>query len=168
MAALRIGVTGSGFMGRTHVDAAHKLHATEPIAVAGGSRAAQLAQDYGIDAEMGTEALAERDDIEAIVISTPHHCHCDEALAAAAAGKHVLMEKPMATSKKDCDRMTAEFAERHLVLSIGYHQRFRESNYRTRDLIHSGAIGKVRCIQMSSLFDITKLWEDNGFRGAWN
>ncbi|MEO1972405.1 MAG: hypothetical protein ABGX07_12660, partial [Pirellulaceae bacterium] len=47
MVPLRIGVTGSGFMGRTHVDAAHKLESVQPIAVAGGSRAARLAEDYG-------------------------------------------------------------------------------------------------------------------------
>ena len=95
-------------MGRTHVDAAHKLESTQPIAVAGGSRAERLAEDYGIDVEPDADSLVQRDDIDAIVISTPHFCHCDEALAAASAGKHVLVEKPMATSVEDCDRMNIE------------------------------------------------------------
>jgi predicted dehydrogenase len=150
---LRIGVTGSGFMGRTHVDAAHKLTTTVPIAVTGGSRAAQLAADY---------------DIDAVVIATPHWLHCDEALAAAQAGKHALVEKPMATTMEDCTRMQEAFESRGLVLSMGYHQRFREANYRTRDLIRSGAIGKVHCIQMSALFDIEVMRSDDGFGGSWN
>lgn len=168
MTTLRIAVTGSGFMGRTHVDAAHKLTDTLPVAVTGGTRAAQLASDYGIDVEPDIASLVQRDDIDAIVIATPHHCHCEEALAAAAAGKHVLVEKPMATSVEDCDKMTQAFADRGLVLSVGYHQRFRESNWRTRDLIQSGSIGAVRCIQMSALFDITTMRRDEGFGGAWN
>jgi predicted dehydrogenase len=125
-------------------------------------------KDYGIETEPDVESLVRRGDVDAIVISTPHHCHCHEALAAAAAGKHVLVEKPMATSLEDCDRMIAAFADRNLVLSVGYHQRFRESNFRTRDLIQSGAIGTVRCIQMSALFDVTTMREDDGFGGSWS
>lgn len=155
-------------MGRTHVDAAHKLSTTVPVAVAGGSRAAQLAADYGIEAEADVSTLLQRDDIDAVVISTPHHCHCEEALAAAACGKHVLVEKPMATTVDDCRRMTDAFAQQNLVLSVGYHQRFRESNLTTRQLIQSGRIGRVRCIQMSALFDITAMRQDEGFGGAWS
>jgi predicted dehydrogenase len=164
---IRIGVTGSGFMGRTHVDAAHKLDSVVPIAVSGGSRAPKLAEDYGIDVEPDVQSLVGRDDIDAIVIATPHWLHCEEALAAGEAGKHVLVEKPMATSLEDCDRMTAAFAKKGLVLSLGYHQRFRESNYRTRELIESDSIGTIRCIQMSALFDITAMRADTGFGGTW-
>ena len=167
METIRIGVTGSGFMGRTHVDAAQRLKSTEIVAVAGGSRAAKLAEDYGIDCEPTSEALFDRDDIDAVVISTPHYVHCSEALAAAESGKHVLVEKPMATSVEDCDRMISAFRERNLVLSVGYHQRFREANWRTRDLIASGAIGTIRCIQTSALFDINRMRQDAGFGGDW-
>ena len=163
MEQLRIGVSGSGFMGRTHVDAANQI-----VAVTGGSRAAALAADYQIALEPSVESLVARDDIDALVISTPHHLHCEEALTAAAAGKHVLVEKPLATTMADCDRMLDAFRSRGLTLSVGYHQRFRESNWRTRDLIHGGAIGEVRCVQMSALFDINAMRADAGFGGTWN
>ncbi len=168
MKTIRIGVTGSGFMGRTHVDAAQRLKSTEIVAVAGGSRAAKLAEDYGIDCEPTTKALFDRADIDAVVISTPHYLHCSEALAAAESGKHVLVEKPMATSVEDCDRMISAFRERNLVLSVGYHQRFRESNKQTRELIQSGAIGETRCIQTSALFDVGTMRRDAGFGGTWD
>ena len=167
MNPVRIGVIGSGFMGRTHVDAAHKLESTIPVAVASGSRAEKLASDYGIDFESDVQSLVNRDDIDAVVISTPHWLHHEEAMAAAKAGKHALVEKPMATSLEHCDEMIFAFEERGLTLSVGYHQRFRESNYTTRDLIQAGGIGKVRCIQMSALFDITALRSDPGFGGNW-
>ena len=167
MQPVRIGVTGSGFMGRTHVDAAEKLDSTTPVAVTGGSRAEKLASDYDIAAEGDLDAMLARDDVDAIVIATPHWLHCEQALAAAEAGKHVLVEKPMATSVADCDRMIDAFRSRDLTLCVGYHQRFREANYRTHELIQSGAIGKVHCIQMSALFDITALRSDDGFGGKW-
>jgi predicted dehydrogenase len=168
MTAVRVGFLGSGFMGRTHVDAAHKLGTTTPVAVAGGSRAAQLARDYGLEVEADAAALLARDDLDAVVIATPHHLHAEQSLAAAMAGKHCLVEKPMATTLEDCERMTLAFDERGLVLSVGYHQRFRESNIRARELIQSGVIGPVRCIQMSALFDITAMRSDAGFGGNWD
>jgi predicted dehydrogenase len=167
MLPVRLGFTGSGFMGRTHVDAADKSELAVPVAVTGGTRAGKLAEDYGMDQEPDLAALLAREDIDAVVIATPHHLHAQEALAAADAGKHVLVEKPMATTLDDCDRMLAAFEERNLVLSVGYHQRFRESNWRTRELVQSGAIGRVRCIQMSALFDITSMRTGGGFGGDW-
>ncbi|MFP6703387.1 MAG: Gfo/Idh/MocA family oxidoreductase, partial [Planctomycetaceae bacterium] len=164
---IRIGVTGSGFMGRTHVEASRRAAGAEIVAVAGGRRAAGLADDYGIDCVETVEELIRRDDIDAIISSTPHHCHIDETLLAAECGKHVLVEKPMATSVEDCDRMISATAEKGLVLAVGYHQRFRESNRTVRDLVASGAIGTVRCVQMAALFDIEALRSDEGFGGDW-
>jgi predicted dehydrogenase len=168
MSKIRIGVTGSGFMGRTHVDAANRLESTEIVAVAGGSRAPKLAEDYGIACEADTTAMIKRDDIDAIIIATPHYCHCAEALLAAETGKHALIEKPLATSVEDCDRMIAAFESRGLVLSVGYHQRFRESNKRVRELIQSGAIGPIRCIQNSALFDAEVMRAGGQFGGDWD
>lgn len=167
MARIRIGVSGSGFMGRTHVDAANRLDSTEIVAVTGGSRAAKLASDYGIVVEPSIEALVARDDIDAVVISTPHHLHVSEALAAAAAGKHALVEKPLATTLEDADRMVDAFKSRGMTLSVGYHQRFRDSNKKAKELIQCGAIGPVRCIQMTALFDIEAMRADPGFAGRW-
>ncbi|MEX0724808.1 MAG: Gfo/Idh/MocA family oxidoreductase [Planctomycetaceae bacterium] len=167
MTKIRIGVTGSGFMGRTHVEAAHRLESTEIVAVAGGSRAAKLAADYGIACEPDVETLIRRSDLDAIVISTPHWLHADEALLAAETGKHVLVEKPMATRVEDGRKMLETFRKKGLTLSVGYHQRFRDSNREAGELIQSGKIGAVRCLQTSALFDIMAMRSDSGFGGNW-
>ena len=164
---LRIGVTGSGFMGRTHAEAARRLPSTQLVAVAGGSRAAGLADDYGVDWETDPATLLSRPDIDAVVISTPHYCHLEEALLAAEHNKHALVEKPLTTSLADCDRLIESFEAGQLTLAVGYHQRFRESNRVVGELIQSGAIGTVRAIQMSALFDIEALRQDEGFGGGW-
>lgn len=154
-------------MGRTHAEAAHRLDELELRAVTGGRRASKLAGDYGVDCEPTVEALVARDDIDALVVATPHHVHVEETLAALRAGKHVLVEKPLATSVEDCRRMIEQARSAGTVLSVGYHQRFRESNRAARDLIRQGAIGTVRCLQMSALFDIEALRSENQFGGDW-
>jgi predicted dehydrogenase len=168
MQPLRLGVTGSGFMGRTHVEAALRIPETEVVAVAGGRRAADLASRYGIACEADAEALAGRPDIDAVVVTTPHYVHCREAMLAARHGKHVLVEKPLATSVEDGRRVLAACREAGVVVSVGYHQRFRESNQAARQLIQSGAIGTVRCIQTSALFDIEALRQGDQFGGNWS
>jgi predicted dehydrogenase len=86
MKTLRFGIIGSGFMGRTHIEALKRLPDVAAVAVAGGKRAPGLAQRYGIEFVAVKEDLLRRADIDAIVITTPHHLHVDEALEAIARG----------------------------------------------------------------------------------
>ena len=73
MKKIRFGITGSGYMGRTHAEAIKQLGSTaELVAIWGGTRAPGLAERYGAVAESSLEALMQRGDIDAIVISTPH------------------------------------------------------------------------------------------------
>ena len=81
-----------------------------------------------------------RDDIDAIVVTTPHHLHVNEVLLALEAGKHVMVEKPMATTVADCDRMLAAAARRKLVIAVAYNLRFRDLPINARALIAANAI----------------------------
>src|SRR5438105_1674813 len=104
MPPIGIGMVGSGFMGLTYSEAITR-HVTgaKLVAVAGGTRAAKLAADYGVAAEPSVAALLARPDVDAVVLATPDQVHKDLAVQAAAAGKHVLVEKPMAPTVADCD-----------------------------------------------------------------
>jgi len=158
---------GSGYMGRTHAEAIKRLPDTAELkAVWGGSRAPELAQRLGADLETDLSHLVSRSDIDAVVITTPHHLHVEETLLALKAGKHVLVEKPLATTVEDCDRMIAAAAGK-LVLGTGYHQRFRRNNYTARDLVAGGAIGDVLTVQINQPFYIKGLREEN-FGGSWS
>jgi len=153
MAKIRFGITGSGYMGRTHAEAIVKCPNAELKAIWGGTRAPGFAQRFGIDCESSPEALARRPDIDAIVVTTPHAMHVNEAMLALEAGKHVLIEKPMATTVADCDRMLEVAARRNRIIAICYGSRFRVNPPRARELIVSGAIGRVLSIHYS-------FWED--------
>ena len=152
MAELRIGLLGSGYMGRTYAECIAKFVTRARLAaIAGGSRAPGLAADYGVPCEPSYDGLLARGDVDAVLIATPHADHCDQALRAAAAGKHVLVEKPMATSVTDCDRMIAACRDAGVMLQVVQTLRFRGTPARAKQLIDAGRIGAVRMIQGRSL-----------------
>ena len=166
MKKLRFGIIGSGFMGRTHSEAVRRLPNAELVAVAGGSRAPGLAERYGMACEPDFETLVRRADIDAVVVTTPHHVHVRETLAALNQGKHVLVEKPMATMVADCDQMIATARTKKLTLATGYQQRFRLNNARARELIRAGAIGKILAAQVSMPMYAGTI-KAGGFGGNW-
>src|ERR1051325_7322060 len=96
---LGIGIIGSGYMGRTYAECVSRYNTgAHLVAVSGGSRAAGLAADYGVESESSLDALLARGDVDAVIITSPQSAHHDQTILAARAGKHILVEKPMATS----------------------------------------------------------------------
>ena len=161
-----MGITGSGYMARTHAESILRLgSAGKLVAIWGGSRAPELAARFGVDCEATVEALAKRADIDAIVVTTPQQVHARDTLLALEAGKHVLVEKPMATTLSDCDRMVDAAARRGLVLAVGYTLRFRVNAPRAKELIAAGAIGRVLTMHYSMI----RRMDDNfgGNKLAW-
>jgi predicted dehydrogenase len=143
MSELGIGIIGSGFMGRTYAETLTKFcERVRLVGVTGGSRAAELAKDYDVTRFDSVEAMLDRDDVGVVFVATPHHLHAEQALAAAKAGKHVLIEKPMATSVADCDAILAACEAHGVRHTICFGQRTRKCNIRAKQLIDEGAIGK--------------------------
>ena len=137
-------------MGRTHAEAILQLGDRAALtAISGGRRAAGLAQRYGIPEDATAEALIRRPDVDAVIVTTPHHVHADATVLAFQEGKHVMVEKPLATTVTDCDRMIAAAVAAKRVLAVGYQQRFRRNNAEACRLIRAGAIGRVETVQVS-------------------
>lgn len=148
MERVRVGIIGSGFMGRTHAEVIGRhVQRAELAAVAGGSRAAALAADYQVRAEASVESLVRRDDIDAVIITTPHAVHAAQGMLAAQNGKHLLVEKPLATTLEDCDRLIALCKASKLSLMTAQTQRFRQGNIVAKKLIDEGAIGRVLMLE---------------------
>lgn len=168
MKKIRFGITGSGYMGRTHAQAIKTLSSTaELVAIWGGTRAPALAERYGADYEPSLEGLMKRDDIDAIVISTPHHLHVKEVLLALENGKHVLIEKPMATTVEDCDRMLAAAAKRGLVTAVAHNLRYRVNLPKVRQLIMDGSIGKIQSMHYSMIRQLANAGNFGGNKLGW-
>lgn len=149
---IRVGVIGSGFMGRTTAETVTRyLPGAELVAIAGGSRAPQLAKDYGVICEPAASSLLSRPDIDAVFIHSPHADHAAQTLEAIEHGKHVLLDKPMATTVHDCDQIITSAQRAHVNVMIAYGQRFRICNIVARQLIRDGKIGHVKMIEERAL-----------------
>lgn len=161
----RVGILGSGFMGRTWAEVtARHLPGGRLVAVAGGRRAPQLAKDYECALEAGLEELLSRPDIEVVILTTPPAGHADQALAAAAAGKHVLIEKPMAQNVAECRKMIAAFAAAGTKLAIVSQHRFRAAPLAARKVIDEGTIGDLSMMRVmgpdTGWWDVTKTQDE--------
>lgn len=152
MRPIRIGIIGSGFVARTHaVSVKRYLKGATISGIAGGSRASVLAADFDVRHFMSVEQMVTDSNTDAVIIASPHSFHFTHAMMCAEAGKHALVEKPMATSTDQCKSMEVAFAERKLVLMVAFTQRYRETNRRAFELISAGAIGRITMIQEFAL-----------------
>ena len=92
------------------------------------------------------EELCADPDIDVVYIATPHRAHGEHAVLAAEHGKHVVVEKPMALTLEDCDRMIAAAARNGVQLLVGYTHALSPAIQKMRDVIAGGELGPVRMV----------------------
>ena len=153
MSPIGMAVIGSGYMGRTYA-ACLTRHVPDGrlVSVWGGKRAPALAAEFGVEADESLAALLARPEVEAVVITSPHSAHRPQAEAAAAAGKHVYIEKPMSISVADCDAVIAACDAAGVRLTVNFVTRFRDAPMAMKALVDDGAIGDIRMIQMRGVW----------------
>ena len=93
------------------------------------------------------QALASKD-VDAVLLSTPHHVHKSMTLEAAAARKHVMVEKPMATTMADADEMIAACRRAGVALTVNYSFRYLPRIQKARQLVETGALGEITGVQV--------------------
>jgi myo-inositol 2-dehydrogenase/D-chiro-inositol 1-dehydrogenase len=144
-APMRLGLVGYGLWGRLHAEAIRKAPGARLVAVACASAetAAAAERDLpGVSVYRDYRALIARPDIEAVDIVVPNDLHAEIGVAALDAGKDVLLEKPMAPTEADCDRLLAAARRAGRVLSVGLELRLSRQWGRIKDLIDAGDIGE--------------------------
>ncbi|MFD3726598.1 Gfo/Idh/MocA family protein [Streptomyces sp. NPDC058671] len=116
--------------------------------------AAELGRTYGATAHADYQALVEDPAVDAVYIPLPNTDHVDWTLRALAAGKHVLVEKPMAMDEEGCARIekAAEAASRTVMEAFMY--RFHPQQRRAAEILRSGEIGELRLVRASFAFRI--------------
>jgi myo-inositol 2-dehydrogenase / D-chiro-inositol 1-dehydrogenase len=143
--SLGFGLIGFGAWGRFHADAIAKTRGAELRAIAARSdtrrRAAQDAFPHAQIVADYRELLA-RPDIEVVDVVVPSYLHHEIASAALAACKHLLLEKPMALSLRDCDDLIALARQKKRVFAVGHELRLSSLWGKAKELIASGFIGE--------------------------
>ena len=151
MSDIGFGFLGSGNMATVYADAlATQVEGGRFVAVAGGSRAQSLAETYGAEAEPDADALLARDDVDVVVIATPHSTHLDLATRTAAAGKHVYLEKPMALDTAECDAILDAVRRAGVQITVAKQTRHGDPEMLAKQLIDDGVIGDIRYVRPMS------------------
>ncbi len=143
---VRIGIIGTGFAKATQIPAFRACPNARITALASGraGRAADTAAEFGIPFHTGDwRELVARDDVDLVSIATPPVLHREMVLAALAAGKHVLCEKPTAMNATESDEMRRAARESGLLAVIDHELRFLDCRRKMREMIHAGEIGVI-------------------------
>lgn len=158
MGMLRWGILGTARINRRVIPAIRLAPRSELVAIA--SRTRPRAEAYAAEWQIpracaGYQALVDDPAIDAVYIPLPNTEHVPWTLAAVAAGKHVLCEKPMALDPDDVDHIHAAAATAKVVVEEGYMYRHEPLTAKVQDLVHSGALGTVRAIVSGFTFALT-------------
>jgi len=150
---VRIGMIGYQFMGKVHSHAYRDLpfffdKGARPIlqAIAGRHETAvkQAAEKMGwASYETDWRRLIERDDIDVIDIVTPNYMHAEMAIAAAEAGKHIIMEKPLAMTVEQAERIAEAVKKNNVIHMICHNYRFAPAVQFAKKLIQDGVLGRL-------------------------
>ena len=163
------GIIGCGWVAPAH---AWGVRALEPagvrlVAVADQDvdRAERLAHDFNVPHVYADyHDLLRRPDVQAVSICLPDFLHCEATVAAAAASKHVLCEKPLARSLSEADGMIAACERRGVALGLIMNHRYFPDNLRTKRAIRDGALGRVL---MGSVVHSSALTGDPSGTSPW-
>jgi len=137
------------------------------------ARAGEFAERHGAaasnPAHTSLDTLLADGDLDAVLIATPDKLHAGQAIAAARAGKHVLTEKPMATSISDAQAMVDACDEAGVTLAVAYHMRWHAGHRKLAELVHAGRLGTLRHmrVQWTFLASNDENWRASPEVGRW-
>jgi predicted dehydrogenase len=146
---IRAAIVGIGTWGRNLVAA---VQGSELIRfVAGATRTPATAEPYckqhGIRLMESYEELLADSEIDAVVLATPHSLHCEQIVAAAKAGRHVFVEKPLGVDLRSAEQAVAACAQRKVTLAVGYNWRFQPSLQEAKRMLDDRVLGKLLHIE---------------------
>ncbi|MDW8326382.1 MAG: inositol 2-dehydrogenase [Anaerolineales bacterium] len=143
---IRLGLIGAGRMGQVFAEhVAYHVPGAILAAVAdvNAARASEVARRYGAQASYAHYAdLLARDDIDAVLVITPSNTHVEVVKAAAAAGKHIFCEKPLALTVAGCEEAITATEAAKVKLYIGFMRRFDAAYRAAKQQIEAGVIGR--------------------------
>jgi len=147
MKRLGVAVIGTGFWGKNHARVFRELEETELLAVCdvNAEKAKNVAKQFGVKAYTGIGKLLKRKDIEAVSNCVWSVNLAKETLKALKAGKHVLVEKPMATNVKQAEKLLEVAKEEKLHLAVGFLMRFIPGIQHMKNAIEDKTIGNLVC-----------------------
>jgi phthalate 4,5-cis-dihydrodiol dehydrogenase len=140
-----VGVVGYGRAGAGHMRAAQRAAGARLIGVAESSpeRRAEVGKHFDCLTVADYRELLDRRDVQIITIALPHWLHEQAAVDAARAGKHILIEKPLAMEPEECDRINVAVAQNGVKLMVGHSQHYSPFNRLAKQHLEAGDVGEL-------------------------
>jgi len=168
--AFGIGVVGCGMIARFHARAVADLRNARLVACcsANPESALRFAEEHGCEAYEDLPAMLADPAVDVVSICSPSGAHMEPALAAARAGKHVIVEKPLEVTVARCDRIIRECEKHGVTLATIFPSRFHESSRVLKKAVDQGRFGKLTLGDAYVKWFRTQKYYDSGaWRGTW-
>ncbi|MGH2396607.1 MAG: Gfo/Idh/MocA family protein [bacterium] len=142
---MRFGLIGCGEIGRLRAAALTRAGSLRLMAVTDldGGRAAAVVSRHGGAVDRDWRALLRREEVDAVIVSTPPSLHAEMCIEALQSGKHVLCEKPLARTPEECRRILEATEQSDRFLATGFNYRFYPSIRKARTLLDAEVIGEL-------------------------
>ena len=144
---LGIAIVGCGLIAKFHARALAEIPGTKLIALVSrnAANARDLAESLGIACDISTDlqSVLAREDVDVVIVTTPSGAHMEPAIAAAQAGKHVVVEKPLEISLDRCDRIIEACERNRVKLCTIFPSRFGDANLALKAAIEAGRFGRL-------------------------
>ncbi|WP_373232770.1 Gfo/Idh/MocA family protein [Cohnella sp.] len=169
MKKIKVAVLGCGAIAqRRHIPEYADNPNVELVAYADPviERAEEMAKTYGGKSYTSYEELLKNEKVDAVSVCSPNYLHAPMTIAAANAGTHVLVEKPMASSAEEGEQMIEAASRNGVYLMVGHNQRLMPPHVKARELLESGQLGKVLTFRTSFGHPGPESWSVDG-RASW-
>ena len=166
---VRVALVGCGRVAPRHAQSLTELPDARLVAVADliDSRAAHFAREYGAEAYTDYRYLLDRRDIDLIHICTPSGLHAEMGIAAVEAGKHVLVEKPIALNLADADALIAAAQAAGLKLGVVLQNRYNAPVQEVYQAVRAGRLGRLLLGNATVRWYRPQEYYEDGWHGTW-
>ncbi|UFU06902.1 Gfo/Idh/MocA family protein [Ruania halotolerans] len=142
--AIRIGIVGLGTIGTTHARALQEIENVQVTAFSGGSADAMADCGWPGAQQRAVKEVIAHPNVDAVAVCTPSQTHARLALAAAAAGKHAVVEKPLATTSGEANQLVRAQRDHGVLIAMVAQRRFEPEVVAVKRLLDAGQLGTVR------------------------
>lgn len=164
---LKVGIIGCGEIAVSHARSIAEAHNARIIMTMDVKKevAKDLADRYQASFTTDLDELLSNPEVDAVYIATPHHLHAPIAIKSAEAGKHVMVEKPIAVNLKQARDMIEAARKNGVLLSVCFVMRYRPDVLKAKELLEDGVIGDVIALKMSAMGDKPASYWHGGYSG---